>query len=343
MISQRQETTGSPSPRARAEAATWLAKLHGNSRNAVVESAWRQWMAEHPEHVKAWELATDAWSESGDLPFTLPRRSISSAPIAFGYRLLLPIMAAAALVVLGVWAIQYLGKAAITTALGEQRTLNLPDGTRVELNTQSRLVVRFDDHARTVVLTSGEAYFNVAHEVRPFVVVAGTRKVIAVGTSFLVRREEHADNAMTVTLIEGRVAVAPVSAANALPAAPTPEVVVLSAGKRFKAAQHAVPTIDTPSIDKETAWMRGQLIFDSTPLRDAAAEFNRYNTFQIRISSREAGDIPVGGVFRTGDSASFAAAVAQAHNLKLITRDNELLLESIEDQQPEEEATTPDP
>jgi transmembrane sensor len=234
------------------------------------------------------------------------------------------------LIVVGAWALHYFGRPAITTALGEQRTLNLPDGTRVELNTQSRLVVRFDDRVRTVVLTSGEAYFNVAHEARPFVVVAGPRKVIAVGTSFLVRREEGADNAVTVTLIEGRVAVAPLTAADALPSKPTPEVTLLSAGKRLKAAQHAPPAIDSPSIDKETAWMRGQLIFDSTPLREAAAEFNRYNALQIKIASTEAGAIPVGGVFRTGDSASFAAAVAQAHNLQLVTRENELVLESIQ-------------
>jgi transmembrane sensor len=179
-----------------------------------------------------------------------------------------------------------------------------------------------------VVLKSGEAYFNVAHERRPFVVLVGERKVIAVGTSFLVRREDIADSALTVTLIEGRVAIAPLSAPDVLPPNPLPEITLLSAGKRLRLGSAAQPKIDVPSMDSETAWMRGQLIFDNTPLREAVAEFNRYNALQIKIAVGPAGDIPVGGVFRISDAASFATAVAQSHELRLVRVGNEVLLQS---------------
>lgn len=329
----------SVSVRARAEAAGWMAKLHGPSRTAVVESAWRHWLAEDWEHAAAWELATEVWADTDNLPFLLPRRSIRRSPVWFpvGFRnhllRLLVATAAICLVLAGV-TIHYIAKPAVTTAFGEQRTLNLPDGTRVELNTNSRLVLQFDNRTRTVELKTGEAYFNVAHERRPFVVIAGPRKIIAVGTSFLVRRNEAADNSVTVTLIEGRVAVAPESAPDILPSKPTFDVALLSAGKRLRVAQHTAPTIDTPSVDQETAWMRGQLIFHDTPLRDAVAEFNRYSTMQIKFTSAAVGEIPVGGVFRIGDSASFAAAVAQSHDLRLITQDHELVLVSLEDNLP---------
>jgi transmembrane sensor len=325
----------SVSVRARAEAAGWMAKLHGPSRTPIVESAWRHWLAEHPEHAAAWELATDAWADTDNLPFVLPRRAVPRSPVWFRHPLLRPIAATAAIcsILAGV-TIHYMAKPAVTTTFGEQRTLNLPDGTRVELNTNSRLVLQFDNRTRTVELKTGEAYFNVAHERRPFVVIAGPRKIIAVGTSFLVRRNEAADNSVTVTLIEGRVAVAPISAPDILPSKPTLDIALLSAGKRLRAAQHTAPTIDTPSVDQETAWMRGQLIFHDTPLRDAVAEFNRYSTMQIKFTSAAIGEIPVGGVFRIGDSASFAAAVAQSRDLRLITRDHELVLVSMEDNQP---------
>jgi transmembrane sensor len=325
----------SASVRARAEAAGWLAKLHGPSRTAIVESAWRHWLAEHEEHAAAWELATDTWADTDNLPFVLPRRPVPKSRVWLPHLMLRPIAAAAAicLILAGV-TIHYTAKPAVTTTFGEQRTLNLPDGTRVELNTNTRLVLQFNNRTRTVELQTGEAYFNVAHERRPFVVIAGLRKIIAVGTSFLVRRNEAADNSVTVTLIEGRVAVAPVNAPDILPSKPTFDIALLSAGKRLQVAQHTAPTIDTPSVDQETAWMRGQLIFHDTPLRDAVAEFNRYSTMQIKFTSAAIGEISVGGVFRIGDSASFAAAVAQSHDLRLITQDDELVLVSLEDTLP---------
>jgi transmembrane sensor len=314
--------------RARAEAAAWLARLHGNQRTAAVERGWRQWMSEHPSHVTAWELATDTWCESGNVPGVPPSRVLR--PTAVGRQMRRYCSFAAAVVVCLLVAslvVLYLTRQSITTALGEQRTLNLADGTRVELNTNTRLSVRFDDRVRTVILSSGEAYFNVAHERRPFVVKAGTRKVIALGTAFLVRCEGAADDALTVTLIEGRVAVAPVEAPNVMSVSTDTSLALLSAGKRLRVARHALTTIDTPSINQETAWMRGQLIFENTPLREAASEFNRYNTVKIQIASQQAEQILVGGIFRIGDAASFATVVAEAHHLRVIVRDRQLILE----------------
>jgi ferric-dicitrate binding protein FerR (iron transport regulator) len=81
-------------------------------------------------------------------------------------------------------------------------------------------------------------------------------------------------------------------------------------------------------------------IFDHTSLREVVAEFNRYNTVQIAVASQEAGQIPVGGVFRIGDSTSFARAVAESHSLRVITHHNELVLEPAEgDIQPRDPST----
>jgi len=222
-------------------------------------------------------------------------------------------------------AVLLLGRGVVTTTIGEQKTLNLGDGTRVELNTDTRLVVKYDATARVVELKSGEAYFSVAHELRPFVVMAGNRKVIAVGTSFTVRRDQISD-ATTVTLIEGRVAVAPTSAPDLLPKQETPEVKILSAGERLRIPRHAPSTLDTPSMDRVTGWMRGQLIFDHTPLSEAVQELNRYSTTRLRLRSPETGQIPVSGTFRVSDSVSFARAAAETYNLELVRRGDEILL-----------------
>jgi transmembrane sensor len=233
--------------------------------------------------------------------------------------------------------LKYWHGSTVSTEIGEQRVLNLEDGTRVELNTDSRIDIRYDRNTRTVILNSGEAYFQVAREQRPFIVIAGERKILALGTAFTVRRDETTDDPITVTLIEGRVAVAPVDATST----PGADVKVLNPGERLRVRKHARPTLETTSIDKATGWMRGQLIFDHTPLREAAAEFSRYNKIKIKVASARAADLPIGGIFRIGDLQSFARAVAASYDLRVTLQGDELILEPADPSQQLPEATTP--
>jgi transmembrane sensor len=316
--------------RVQAEAAAWIALLHSNERNAEIEAGLKKWIAADPLHASAWEAATDIWNDTAGLPRRIPQPRIPLSRTRARHAYLRPVLAVAALCLLitagGVTWRHFL-HSTVNTAVGEQRTLNLEDGTRVELNTNSHLVVQYDSHTRTVTLESGEAYFQVAHEQRPFVVIAGERKILALGTAFTVRRDESAENPLTVTLLEGRVAVAPVEMAN-IADAPVPEVKVLNPGERLRVRKHKDATLDSPSIDRATGWMRGQLIFDHTPLREAVAEFNRYSSLKITVASPSAGEIPVGGIFRISDSKSFARAVAETYSLHLTLRDNELVLDN---------------
>lgn len=310
--------------RVQAEAAAWIALLHSTQRNPEIEAGLRRWIAADAVHAAVWEVATDIWHDTSALPRRIPAPPVAASRARRAY--LRPLLATAAvlcLTVTGVALQHFLHSPHVNTAIGEQRMLNLEDGTRVELNTDSHLVVKYNDDARTVILQSGEAYFQVARELRPFIVIAGERKIQALGTAFTVRRDDTADDSLTVTLIEGRVAVAPVNTRHTSAS----EVETLSPGERLRVRKHHAPTLDSPSIDKVTGWMRGQLIFDHTPLREAAAEFNRYSPQKITVASPEIATIPVGGIFRISDSQSFARAVAEANNLQLTLHDGTLILD----------------
>jgi transmembrane sensor len=318
-----------PSRRARAEAASWVARLHGPDRDAGVEAGLKRWLAQDTAHQEAFELATEVWQETAELPCDLSR---SATPLSsrrrFSATSRLPVVAWAASVVVAVLAAlifhQYWdGGGVLRTGVGEQRTLTLADGTRVELNTRSELVTRYDDRARKVILKSGEAYFDVVKQPRrPFVVVAGEHEIAALGTTFVVRRDP---DGVTVTLLEGRVAVEP-SGASGVAAA---DIHVLTPGQRLRIANGGTPVLDAPSIDKVTAWQRGQLIFEDTTLEEAAAEFNRYSVRRLALGSAELGRIRVGGTFRTGDVSSFAEAVALSNRLTVVDSGKEILLISL--------------
>jgi transmembrane sensor len=327
-----------PSAAACAEAAAWIARLHGEDRTASVEAGFKRWLTAKEEHRAAFEMANEIWAETERLPkpkapafvrwptvglvVTLPRALIAMSLIAI------------AAVGIGV----YLRDPGLVTRVGEQRNLTLADGSRVSLNTASRIHVQYDRSARRVVLDEGEAYFEVAkHADWPFVVTAGGRQVIAKGTAFLVRRDE---DRVAVTLVEGKVTVIPTEEAAMPSHAPVPvgaqsssvspiasgADVTLFPGQRLTFVGRGSPKLDTPSLERMTAWQHGQAIFDHTSLADAVAEMNRYSGAEIKIERAEAGRTEVTGVFRLGESESFAEAVAEAYHLHVVVRGDEITL-----------------
>lgn len=330
-----------PSAAACAEAAAWIARLHGEDRTASVEAGFKRWLAASPEHRAAFEMANEIWVGTEHLPKPATPAFVRwpKAVLVITWPQALAAAAVIAVVVLGIGF--YSRDTGLVTRVGEQRNLSLEDGTRISLNTASRIHVRYDHTARRVVLDQGEAYFEVAKRPDwPFVVIAGGKQVVARGTVFLVRRDE---DSLAVTLVEGKVIVAPAGEAVAstpvssgTPAGSnTPEQlakvgagqdVTLTPGQRLTFADHQRPKLDRPELDRVTAWQHGQVILDHTPLTDAVVEMNRYSDVPLKIEDPEAGRAEVTGIFRVGDSENFAQAVAETYHLSVANRDGQIVL-----------------
>jgi transmembrane sensor len=336
-------TTTPVTPERLAEASVWIAKLHGDAHGRALEDGLRRWLAANPENARAFELATEVWEESEKLrsvvPFR-PLRHVEHRPRWGG--MAAAFAAVLAMVIVGVIWFQNVG--VVATAVGEQRQLVLEDGTRVFLNTDTRIVVKYDEYQRRVELRRGEALFNVAkHSDWPFIVTAGDRQVKALGTSFVVRKDVER---VAVTLVEGSVLVSPVppvlpelvrpaieepGAIEQTPATTTLDVhrageFKLAAGQRLTFDTGSATKLDTPSIEKTTAWRRGQVILDDTPLKTAVIEMNRYNEAKLIVADPDAAELPINGLFQAGDSTHFANAVAQSYGLVVIERGNEIVL-----------------
>jgi transmembrane sensor len=307
----------------RAEAAAWVARLHGSDRSRALEAGFKRWLEADPAHAQAFELATEAWEIGG----SIPGRALS--PIAEPFlerrsariiaRPHLVVAAALGAVVVGTLLYSNHERPAVATNVGEQRMLTLDDGSRIFLNTDTRLFVQEEPARRHVQLETGEALFDVARNpARPFVVTAGDQEVVALGTSFVVRRDQQQ---LTVMLLEGKVAVAPVAASGAEAADSTAEnagdETVLAPGQRLIFTDGSAPALDEPVLERVTAWRRGEVILDKTRLQDAADEMNRYSAIRIVIDDPAIADIRISGIFRAGDSARFARAVAETYGLSV--------------------------
>ncbi len=317
----------------RAQAAVWVTDLHGPERSPGLEAGVRRWLAEDPRHAQAFELATDAWQRSGNLPANLHEEPRPPIPLAASTRVRhascstrVGLAGAAVLALVLAVAFYLLKDPSLSTGYAEQKTVELTDGTEVTLNANSRVSVDYTGRVRQVSLDRGEALFNVTkHQTRPFVVIIGSRKVIALGTSFEVRREDTGEHSFTVTLIEGRVAIEPLAAPDLLPVEPI-DAILLNPGQRLRVAANTPDTLDAPAIDKVTAWRHGQIIFEDTSIREAAKEFNRYGKRRLTIDPSVSERLRVGGVFRIGDPDSFAHAMVNAYRLRIIERTDEIKL-----------------
>jgi transmembrane sensor len=306
------------------DAAAWVARMNGPLRTEATEQGFAQWLKDDPLHRDAFVEVTRDWERIEEhkhhahvVISAVPEPS--PALESQRHHRKGPVFAMAAMLgvaVIGGW--QYFGRPdGVTTAIGEQRILTLEDGTKVFLNTATHIVVEYDKQQRTVRLEAGEAFFEVAQQAdRPFVVAAGGQRVTALGTAFLVRREE---DRLAVTLMDGKVSVAAPREGRA----PT----VLAPGQRVTfEAEVAEPALDHPSLPKLVAWQQGQVHIDDWPLADAVAEMNRYSPIKLVIENPQTAEMPLSGVFTAGQSMSFARAVAESYQLEVIDRGSTIVL-----------------
>lgn len=348
------------------EAAEWFVELNEGETDIAVRQQFDTWLRASPEHMRAylrmlpiWEdgsrvdtevdgdpQALIAWARAADniIPLTAvsaekaQQRGVSSGKDGASRRIQavkLSLMAAAtAIAIVGTW--HYTQRNTYTTGIGEQRLIALADGSKVELNSRSRMTVRFTDHARDVDLIEGQALFRVAKDkARPFIVRSADTEVRAVGTQFDIYRKR---SGTIVTVVEGRVAVAHPGKHEGTP---LPSVgkesphfkregeVLLNAGEQITVPSVARKVVAQPKrtdVAVATAWTQQRLVFSRTPLADAAEEFNRYNTRQIIVEGSGLQTFIVSGTFSSTDPTSLVRFLRKQPNIRVQETSSKILI-----------------
>ncbi|KQM17196.1 hypothetical protein ASE73_09455 [Sphingomonas sp. Leaf24] len=311
----------SPMPDRDDDAADWVVRMAEPTWSDSDEAALQAWLAADPRHSGALLQAQALWSMfdepaaaagqgdtgAGELLSDAGRghgvgdQGEGLTPWRVTRRWLLGGTGAAiAASVAG--AFLFLRDARYATAVGEIRRVPLGDGSIASINTDSSVAVELASNARRVELTRGEAWFQVAKDAkRPFIVAAGRVRAQAVGTAFSVRRrDDGADILVTEGVVE---AWADGAEGNRIR---------LMAGESAFVADNALikpAGAGAPAVDRALAWRAGKIDLVSTPLSDAAAEFNRYNSRQIEIVDPALRSEQLDGQFGTNDPETFAAAV----------------------------------
>jgi transmembrane sensor len=308
--------------RIRAEAVVWVARLRGKDRKAI-DREWFKWLAADPEHVEQFKIVLQECVRKSRAPGVKRPRQGARRTILSCLTVIL---------LIGITGtVFYWMPTTLRTRMGERLEVTLADGTQVELNTETHVAVDHDVHRREIDLRSGEVYLNLTqYKPHLFVVVAGDHRVITARASFVVRRDNGSATPLTVTLIEGCVAIVPVRAPESPLTRSVSEATFLNAGERVQFRRDGAMVVDRPPLNTITSWRDGKLSFVDTPLADAVREFNRYNLQQISVGSPEAGSIRINGTFETDEWLDFIRTIEQAHqDVRLRVQGDQVILESI--------------
>lgn len=341
------------------QAAAWFVSNHNPDEARARAQEFLAWLRRSPEHVQEYLAVAQLARALGDCAEAPPIEQLvreagtatenvvplhgfrppSARPqrVQWSRRRALPALAASfivAIIGLAVWFSSAIPRpqasvAQYITRHGEQRSLKLPDGSMIHLNSDSEVKVGFDATQRRVELLAGQALFDVEKDPgRPFKVIAGSTEVVAVGTLFEVYRR---GDATLVTVVEGEVAVS----ANPLAggASESPGKVALVAGQRLRvpqvvdaAANESIEVPEIVNVRETIAWPRLQIVVDSRPLGEVVQEFNRHATPTIVIDDPGLAGRRISGVFDVHDGDNFLEFIRRMDHVVVATYEDSVRL-----------------
>jgi transmembrane sensor len=306
----------------RMSAAAWLERHVDKRLSEADQAEFEAWLAASPSHRIAYLRVETAWKRTYRLA------ALRSAGSGQDSGRLFPLLAkiAAGLCVLAVIGLAFTfanggtKQRTYATGLGGHARLTLADGSHIELNTQTILRAPSTGMARTVQLEKGEAYFEIVHDAsHPFTVVAGDRRIVDLGTKFLVRRDGER---LQVSLIEGRARIdlgnGGVKTQSAIL---LPGDVVVASGDNFVVNRQAVA-----DLNDEMSWRSGLLVFNHTTLAEAARQFNRYNRKQLLVTDPSIARSEIFGTFHANNIALFARVAEETFGLHVKDQGDSIVL-----------------
>lgn len=306
------------------KAAMLLRRQHFEAWTAQDETHLSEWLSESPRHSAAYWRLKAGWDQTERLAALRAQPFLRSAPSKRGSssRWVKGIAAASLIAALAAgasfWNVPDGSRYA--TGVGGRTTIRLADGSELDLGTQTEIRTDFRSGRRAVDVLKGEVFFRITHNAaRPFVVTVGKHRVIDIGTEFLVRAVEQN---VQVALIKGEAKLETTETWS-----PTRSVTLHPGDVALATATSLdVKRKSSRELSDELAWRRGVLVFHNTRLRDAVAEFNRYNETKLIVDGQKTAALTINGTFRTNGFEQFARVTRDVFGLRVERRSEGIVL-----------------
>lgn len=210
----------------------------------------------------------------------------------------------------------------VYTQVGERSQAVLPDGTKVWLNSSSRVeyAASFFSRKRRVKM-DGEAYFEVSHDRHaPFVVSTNGLDIRVLGTRFNIRNNED-KHLITTVLLEGSVEASVTGErGTALRLHPSQQLT-------FDTDTKSMLLTDIPTAERSINWIYGRFSFEHNTLEEIAEELNRYYNVDIRFKDDALRQLRFSGDFQVDDGIYHIMSVLQLtykFNYRIVDNDIEI-------------------
>nr|WP_082206114.1 FecR family protein [Pannonibacter phragmitetus] len=294
--------------KARDEALSWFVRLNSGDAGEGDRAGHASWMAADPLNRAEYARLGGIWQDLGRIADPREALDLSGAMVppsarkGFASRRAFLSAGAAALAAAGVVAVagppDFLTSDHFT-GTGEQRSLTLEDGSRVDLDADTAIALDFRETLRSIRLLRGRAFFDVAKDPgRPFTVLAAAGSTTALGTRFVIHEW---GGAVTVSVEESAVSVV----------GPDKSDTVVKAGELVTYDDVHLGQIRPVDMEAEIAWRRGKLIFEDRPLRQVLADVNRYRSGTIRVTDSRLLNMRVSGIFDIRNPDGVLEAIRQ--------------------------------
>jgi transmembrane sensor len=316
--------TQDPDPAAEDQASLWAARLEGaelTSRDRSELDAWlaggaarRELLSSYCQFSAKLDRLVPELVAAGSV--AMPAAGAPSRVHWNPWKVAAAALAAAALAVAVVWTgSRRAGPENIATPAGQRGSFTLADGTRVELNANTRIFVENGSAERRVRLANGEAFFVVSKDkARPFIVETPAGSVQVLGTIFNVLTE--ASSKLDVTVVEGRVQVRPGEASGGSAAGGAPFTLTANTVLTAENGSSSVQGLSNAEIEDNLAWRHGQIVCVAMPLSEALAQFARYHGRVITVTPG-AGRQTLGGRYNIDHLDDFLDVITHSLNVNV--------------------------
>lgn len=302
-----------PDPQVVKLAISWALRLRNNRANARLHAQCEHWRGTHDDHELAWQRVQALQQELNNQMAAIPGAHVALENVAQGLcrRQALKVLSGAVLVGSSAWMSRDLTgwqrwTSDLATATGERRSMQLPDGTRLQLNTDSAVDLDFNPQQHLITLVRGEILVTCGSpSSAPLRVQTRHGLLEGIDGRFALRQDSDCTR---ISVISGNVAIHSPYAADGLPTQ-------VHAGQSYLVRQtQAMPA---PPLDMDiAAWVDGLIVTRDMRLADFLSEVGRYRYGYLGCSA-DIANLRLSGVFRLEDTDTLLAIVAQTLPVKV--------------------------